>query len=391
MTLGRGLDSLIPPQSDANPQGSAPVSGVPAPRSVPAPTPEQTPLSPAALPPAPPENPAEMPVPVAPPVAPVSPPAAMVPPVPPAPSSVLPAVNPHTTNFGVGVKQTLFPKEEVRGDEAIFHIEVEKIKPNPHQPRRHFDDGALHDLASSIREFGVIQPLIASKVQIETPMGTLVEYQLIAGERRLMAAKLAGLPRVPVIVRNMPLEQEKLEIAIIENLQREDLNPIENARAYAQLQDQFRLTQREIAVRLSKSRESIANTMRLLNLPTVIQDAIATKQIGESQGRLLLAVTDISAQQKLFEDLLHENFSVRELKLRINKANQSGQGAVQARMNLVHDPELQFLKDKLELVLGTPVSIQRNGPSGKIVIDFFSEEELRGIIERIKPEGGRFI
>lgn len=270
-----------------------------------------------------------------------------------------------------------------RGD-SIFHIEVEKIKPNPHQPRRHFDEAALRDLASSIREFGVIQPLVVSKLETETPLGTAVEYQLIAGERRLMASKLAGLPRVPVIVRNVPLEREKLELAIIENLQREDLNPIENARAFSRLQDEFGLTQREIAVRLGKSRESVANTMRLLNLPSFVQDAIAKKQISESQGRLLLAVSDISAQQKLFEDLLKESMSVRELKSRIKKESR-GEDAAQ----LVHapvDPELKFVKDQLESFLGTPVSIHRSGESGKIVIDFYSEEELRGILQKINPE-----
>lgn len=274
--------------------------------------------------------------------------------------------------------------EAVRPNDSVFHIEVEKIKPNPHQPRRHFDEVALRDLASSIREFGVIQPLVVSKVEMETALGTAVEYQLIAGERRLMASKLAGLPRVPVIVRNVPLEREKLELAIIENLQREDLNPIENARAFSRLQDEFGLTQREIAVRLGKSRESVANTMRLLNLPSFIQDAVSKKQISESQGRLLLAVGDLAAQQKLFEDLLKESMSVRELKSRIKKESQ-GEDTAQ----LVHaqvDPELKFVKDQLESFLGTPVSIHRSGDSGKIVIDFYSEEELRGILQKINPE-----
>lgn len=358
MTLGRGLDSLIPPQ-DQKPESGSQNQAVPT--SQPAP----------ALPPAPPESDAN----------------ALVVPTPqptPTAQSALPLV------------RTANPASEdgIRGDEAVFHIEVERIKPNPHQPRRNFDEGALHDLASSIREFGVIQPLVATKVETETPMGLLVEYQLIAGERRLMASKIAGLARVPVIVRNVPLEREKLELAIIENLQREDLNPIESARAYARLQDEFRLTQREVAARLGKSRESIANTLRLLNLPTAIQDAIAKNQINESQGRLLLAVSDMSAQQKLFEDLLRESFSVRELKLRINKANQA-KAEGQTRMALVIDPELEFLKDQLSHALGTPVVIQKVGSppagGGKIVIDFFSEEELRGIIEKIKPEQGRTI
>lgn len=361
MTLGRGLDSLIPPQDPKQASGTANQEDA---QKNPAPVSQPEPM-----------------LPVAPPESDVS---AIIPkqvPVPPK-AQALPIV------------KAVAEPDMIRGDEAIFHIEVERIKPNPHQPRRNFDEGALHDLASSIREFGVIQPLVVSKVETETPMGTLVEYQLIAGERRLMASKLAGLPRVPVIIRNVPLEREKLELAIIENLQREDLNPIESARAFARLQDEFRLTQREVAARLGKSRESIANTLRLLNLPTAIQDAIAKNQINESQGRLLLAVSDMSAQQKLFEDLLRESFSVRELKLRINKANQA-KGEGQTKMALVVDPELEFLKDQLSHALGTPVVIQKSGSppagGGKIVIDFFSEEELRGIVSKIKPEEGRFI
>ena len=294
--------------------------------------------------------------------------------------------SPPEQDTALQVPQPTVEPEAVRAKEAVFHIEVEKIKPNPHQPRRHFDEAALRDLAASIREFGIIQPLVVSKSEQETSTGTAVEYQLIAGERRLMASKLAGLPRVPVIIRNVPLEREKLELAIIENLQREDLNPIESARAFARLQDEFKLTQREIAVRLGKSREAVANTMRLLNLPSFIQDAIAKKQISESQGRLLLAVSDLGAQQKLFDDLLKGGMSVRELKSRIQKTSVKEEKEMPQTVVRVHDPELEFIKSQLSTFFGTPVAIQRMGDSGKIVIDFFSEEELRSILEKINPE-----
>jgi ParB/RepB/Spo0J family partition protein len=151
--------------------------------------------------------------------------------------------------------------------EAVFHIEVEKIKPNPQQPRRDFNQDAIKELAASIREFGILQPLVVTKVVKEVPTGTDVEYYLIAGERRLRAAKYLGLERVPAVIKNVDLEKERLELAIIENLQRENLNPVEMGRAFARLQDEFRLTQREIAARLGKSREAVANTMRLLDLP----------------------------------------------------------------------------------------------------------------------------
>ncbi len=182
-------------------------------------------------------------------------------------------------------------KKPIEG-EHIFHLEVEKIKPNPHQPRREFDEELLKDLAASIREFGLLQPIVVSKIEKETDTGTQVEYQLIAGERRLRAAKILGLERVPAIIRSIMKDTEKLEMAIVENLQRENLNAIETARAYAKLQDEFGLTQREVAARLGKSRETIANTLRLLSLPSEIKEAVAKNKINESQARLLLTIEE---------------------------------------------------------------------------------------------------
>ncbi len=146
----------------------------------------------------------------------------------------------------------------------------------------------LHELASSIREFGFLQPLVVSKVEKETPTGIAVEYQIIAGERRFMAAKLLGLPRVPAIIRNINLEREKLELGVIENIQRENLNPIEMARAFQRLQEEFRMTQREIAAKLGKSREVVANSVRLLDLPEYIQRAVEEGSVSESNARILI-------------------------------------------------------------------------------------------------------
>ncbi len=273
--------------------------------------------------------------------------------------------------------------------EAVFHIETEKIKSNPHQPRKHFDEEALKELADSIREFGIIQPLIVSKIEKETDSGTEVEYQLIAGERRLMAAKLLGLERVPVVVRRFSQKAEGLEVAIVENLQRADLNSVEVARAYAKLQDEFGLTQREIAARLGKSRETIANTLRLLNLPSEIQDALGHGKINESQARMLLVIDDHIAQKKLFEELLNKDLTVRELRSRIRRVKPDLEGQQKEGGDGFQDEETHQLEEKLEQTLGTRVKIDKKntsaGGGGKIVISFYSPEELYGIIKKLNP------
>lgn len=267
----------------------------------------------------------------------------------------------------------------------VFLIEVDKIKPNPHQPRRDFNEEGLRELANSIREFGILQPIVVSKLEQETEIGTAVHYQLIAGERRWLAAKLVGLERVPAIVRNIDLDKERLELAIVENVQRADLNPIEAARAYAKLQDQFRLTQREIAARIGKSRETIANTMRLLGLPNQIQEAVAKGQISESQARLLLTVVEISHQQSLFQELLQSNMSVRELRSKIGRlkvAPEPAEGEASRELPS-QDPETIAVQRNLEEFLGAKVKVEKSGESGKITITFYSPEELHGIVNKL--------
>jgi len=275
---------------------------------------------------------------------------------------------------------------------AIFHIEIEKIKPNPFQPRKTFDEESLKELAASIREFGVIQPIIVTKIEHEIETGTQVEYQLIAGERRSMASKLIGLERIPAIIKRIvPSEGAvQMEMAIVENLQRSSLNPIETARAYAKLQDQFGLTQREVAAKLGKSRETIANAVRLLNLPTEIQDALADGKINESQGRLLLTIDDLSQQIAVFQDLLSNNLSVRELKNKIRRTTALTKEKMELPAeNIAVDPEINDMQEKLMELLGAPVKIDApadGSGKGKIVIQFFSPEEIRGIIEKLNPK-----
>jgi len=267
--------------------------------------------------------------------------------------------------------------------ESVFHIETEKIKRNPHQPRQDFNQESLKELAASIREHGIIQPIIVSKLEKDTETGTVVEYQLIAGERRLEASKMIGLERVPAIVRKLTQKAEGLELAIIENLQRSNLNSIETARAYAKLQDEFGLTQREIAARLGKSRETVANSLRLLNLPTEIQNAVAQGQINESQARLLLMISDINEQQKLFKEIVGQNLSVREIRSRVNKAAPQ---AINSEQPKTIDPEIISMEEKLKELIGAPVRIEKKDNSGKIIITFYSPEEIEGIIKKLNPQ-----
>jgi len=268
---------------------------------------------------------------------------------------------------------SLEKKNPASSSEAIFLIETEKIKPNPHQPRRNFDEEAIKELAASIQEFGILQPLLVTKIETETETGTQVDYQLIAGERRFLAAKMLGLERVPAIIKNIELEANRLEIAIIENLQRANLNPVETARAFAKLQDEFRLTQREIAQRVGKSREAVANTLRLLSLPSYIQEALGQNKINESQARTLLAVSDLNQQQALFQQLLTSSLSVRDLREKIKTGDAEDQV----------DPEKKNLENQLEETLGAKVKISPNQNKGKIIIRFFSPQELDSIIKKI--------
>lgn len=271
------------------------------------------------------------------------------------------------------------PSVPQRLPDPIFHIEVNKIKPNPFQPRRVFDETALHELASSIREFGILHPLVVTKIETPTESGTEVEYQLISGERRLMASKLAGLERVPAIIKSVPTDRERLELAIIENIQRENLNPIETARAYSKLQDQFGLTQREIAVRVGKSREAVANAIRLLNLPTQIQDALSQGKINESQARLMLMLPDLKEQQMLFDDLMLNNLSVRQLRSKILSKREAAAPATPP----MDDPYMMHIEEQLREVLGTKVKVQKDGQGGKVTINYYSSEELQGIIDKL--------
>ncbi len=264
----------------------------------------------------------------------------------------------------------------IKNKEAIFQIEIEKIKPNPYQPRKDFDEEELKELAESIRNYGILQPLVVSKIEKETESGTFVEYQLISGERRLRAAKIAGLEKVPVIIKNLNDEKLKLELALIENLQRSDLNPIEAARAFTCLYEEFGLTQQEIAQRVGKSREVVANTMRLLKLPLYIQEALMAGKINESQARILLSIENHQKQKEVFEAIIFQKLSVRELKEKIKEKIQT--------QKIVSSQD--YWSKRLEEKLEAPVKIFKKGERGKIVIDFYSEEEFENLLRKIIGE-----
>lgn len=296
---------------------------------------------------------------------------------------------PELQNYAAPKIEPKIKKEEPRRDENksdkksedyIFYLEVDKIAPNSEQPRRHFSEESIRELASSIREFGILQPIVVTKRTEDTDYGTNVSYELIAGERRLRAVKLLGLPTIPSIIRNVDLERERLELAVIENLQREDLNVIEIARAYARLQDEFRMTQREVAAKLGKSRETVANTLRLLDLPQDIQEALQVGKLSESHGRLLLALGDPGAQMRLFQELLQKPMTTRELKNKVQVLTEK----TKVRESL--SPELKMLTDRLSSELGAPVLIEHHGETGKITIRFYSPEELQNILSRLAKE-----
>lgn len=261
---------------------------------------------------------------------------------------------------------------------SIFWIEVDKIRPNPYQPRKEFDEARLRDLADSIRQYGILQPLVVTRNEFEKDEGGLgVFYELIAGERRLRAARLLGLLQVPVMIRTgADTDREKLELAIIENLQREDLNPIDRARAFSQLATQFNFKHHEIATKVGKSREYVSNSMRLLTLPEEMQQALVNKTISEGHTRPLLMLDSRKEEQAvLFKEILDRRLTVREAESVARRIAQD-----RARPRHVLDPEMVQLERELMEALGTRVQVERKEKGGKIVIDFFTQDDLRGIV-----------
>lgn len=250
---------------------------------------------------------------------------------------------------------------------TVILIDVENISPNPNQPRYFFDDDNLKKLSQSIQEHGVVQPIIVTQISEN-------KYELVAGERRLRASKLIGKKQIPAIVRQAN-NQEKLELAIIENTQRSDLNPIEEAKAYKKLKEDFNLTQESIAQKMGKNRATIANTMRLLDLPTTIQRGVVENKITEGHARAILSLENPEKQHALYELIIQKQLSVRETEEKakefINTINPTF-----ITKNQIIDTETQELENILQQNLGTKVQIKKKNGKGRVVIDFFSEEEF---------------
>jgi len=268
-------------------------------------------------------------------------------------------------------------------NDSVFWIELDKINPNPLQPRREFDNAQLESLADSIRQYGVLQALVVTRKEIPKPDegGFSVEYELIAGERRLRASKLAGLREVPVLIKTgEDSDLMKLELAIIENIQREDLNAIDRARAFERLATEFKFKHGEIAKKVGKSREYVSNTIRLLALPDDILEAVSQGKISEGHTRPLLMLIDRPEEQyTLFKEIMYKKLSVRDAenisrKIAFERAR---------KKELMADPELIELEEKISESLGTRVTIERKLHGGKLSIDFFTNEDLRTIASLI--------
>lgn len=246
----------------------------------------------------------------------------------------------------------------------LVHVSIQRVRPNPFQPRQHFPEEELEELAQSIRQQGLLQPVLLRPVD--------GGYELVAGERRFRAAQRAGLSEIPAVVREVD-DRTALELALIENLQRTDLDPIEEARAYERLSRQFGLTQEEIAARVGKHRSTIANTMRLLRLPEEIQREIAAGRLTAGHARALLAVASPEEQRRLAREFLQQGVSVRDAERRS-----------QPKGRRTLDPDWQAVEDRLRQLLDTKVRLlpRRNG-SGKLEIEYYSIQQLNGLLSRL--------
>lgn len=268
-------------------------------------------------------------------------------------------------------------------NDSVFWIDVDKIEPNPFQPRREFNQAELQSLADSIRQYGVLQALVVTRKEYEKPEGGIgVHYELIAGERRLRASKLAGLLQVPVLIKTGDdTDLMKLELAIIENIQREDLNAVDRARAFERLVKEFGFKHHVIAQKVGKSREYVSNTLRLLTLPPEILEALSFGKISEGHARPLMMLCDRPDEQLvLFKEVIFKKLTVREAEA---IARRIAFDKVRKKENII-DPETVDLEEKLREALGTRVQIERRDVGGKIMIDFFSNDDLRSLLDIIQ-------
>lgn len=280
----------------------------------------------------------------------------------------------HDKDFqlGRGLSSLIPSKLETPGvpGEKIVAIAVGEIDPNPHQPRTDFQEGPIDDLVESIREHGILQPLIVTQNRDR--------HQLIAGERRLRAAKKLGLEKVPVIVRRAS-EQQKLEMAIVENVQRSDLNPIERALSYKKLMDEFQLTQEEIGKKVGQKRSTVTNSLRLLTLPKDIIQNVIEGRITEGHAKVLLSLDSQELMRQMLSKILMHKLSVRETEAAIK-------GGKKSHKEKEKSPAFLDVERRLSNVLGSKVTLQGKTKTGKIIIDYYSEEDLERLIELLQKK-----
>ncbi|MHB8808786.1 MAG: ParB/RepB/Spo0J family partition protein [Desulfobulbaceae bacterium] len=274
---------------------------------------------------------------------------------------------------GVGA---LLPEDLTEaGEEKFFYCDIDKIEPNPEQPRKHFDENRLQHLAESIAEKGIIQPLLVSRAKGN-------RFRLIAGERRLRAARMAGLEEVPVVVMDPPTQGNNLELALIENIQRHDLNPIEEAMAYARLINDFSLTQEQVASKVGRKRSTVTNTLRLLNLPDYLRDDVSSGIISEGHARVLLRVKDDEQRlQEIRGRIIRDELSVRETERLCRQPRSAGKQEQTVKTIAGHAGELpqsycRAMTNQLINHLNTKVRIVQNGERGKLEIEYYSSDDL---------------
>jgi ParB family chromosome partitioning protein len=273
---------------------------------------------------------------------------------------------------GLGRGLSALIPQRAAGQAAPVDVPIARIRPNPQQPRRHFDAAELASLEASIRAYGVLQPILV----VETIDG----YQLVAGERRLRAATAAGLERIPVVIRQLD-EAAQLEVALIENLQREDLDPIEAAHGFRRLVDEFGFTHERIAERVGRARSTVANTLRLLDLAPRVQAAVADRQLTEGHARALGGLT-VEHQELVLDSVVGQELSVRQTEELVRRLRTPRPEPIATKARAT-DPDLERVEEDLRRSLGTKVSLARSRRGGRIVIEYYSDEELGRLYERL--------
>ncbi|HIT73178.1 chromosome partitioning protein ParB [Tyzzerella sp. An114] len=261
---------------------------------------------------------------------------------------------------------------------GVFEVDIEKIEPNKNQPRKRFEENALEELAESIKEHGVLQPIILKK----TENG----YEIIAGERRWRASKIAGIKKIPAIVKNIT-DLKAFETALVENLQREGLNPMEEARSYKRLIDEFSLSQEEAAKKVGKSRSVVANALRLLNLDERVQSFVVENKLTNGHARTLLGISDNNKQFEIAEKIIDEELSVRETEILVKKISQGiiiKKISEQEENKKFNTDNYKYIENDLKSILGTKVKLTNKKNKGKIEIEYYSDEDLDRLIGLIK-------